>query len=431
MVNRRTIVLVLRSGGDFGMRDVELITRHIRGKWQSSIMPRIICLWDKASMTYELGNITYIPLTNQEPGTWSRIQLYSPEMEQYRPFLYVDLDTAIIESIERVFDLVKDPSMFITLEDLWERGRLATGLVWFPANSKKIKKVWDNYKGKTGFRMDAYLRSVVQPDLYWQMITAHIHDFKPKTGKLLSQVPKGAEIVCFHGKPRIFQASEGSLYVPWVKQYVNTQFEPVVEQKKEILVTVIIPYKTDRGWLQEAINSVPPDVQVLVSQGDGNWPANFNKALPQAKGKYIKFLHEDDMIAPNGITNLVRSLEEQNADFVHAPAFEIYANGNTKQHLYEPAVLYPTLKDMLKTNVIHAASLMYRREVFDKVGLFDETLNTAEEYEFNLRCLKAGLKIGYCPNPVAFYRRHPMQKVRTVPESFKRAERNKVRKQYA
>jgi GT2 family glycosyltransferase len=73
---------------------------------------------------------------------------------------------------------------------------------------------------------------------------------------------------------------------------------------------------------------------------------------------------------------------------------------------------------------------MYRRSVFDRVGKLDETLNTAEEYEFNLRCLKAGLKIGYCDSILAIYRRHEKQKVRVVPKIEKDKEREMVRTIY-
>jgi len=64
------------------------------------------------------------------------------------------------------------------------------------------------------------------------------------------------------------------------------------------------------------------------------------------------------------------------------------------------------------------------------VGKMDETLNTAEEFEFNLRCLKSGLKIGYCETPLAFYRRHPQQKVRVVSKEAKDKEREQVRTMY-
>jgi len=427
-VQTKTIVLVLRSGGDFSFRDVELIARHINGKWKSDIRPRIICLWDKASEVYDLGNIELIPLTNNLPGTWSRMELYSPEMEQYRPFLYIDLDTVIIRSVEDIFNLVRDQSMFITLEDFWQMGKMATGLVWFPAKSEKISKVWEAWK-KTkpeGNRMDYFLRNVIVPDAYWQHLTHSIVDFKPKTGKVLMTVPEDAAMICFHGKPRIHDAAYASISISWVRDYVETVYGAFVTRKR---VTVIIPYKIDRGWLKQAINSVPGWVQLIVSQGEGNWPANFNKVLPQVTGDYIKYLHEDDMLTVNSIIDSVKAIEDQGVDFIHGEAVEIW-EGSTKQYHYKSPTPKVTLEQLLKKNTIHSATLMYRREVFEKLGGFDESLNTAEEYEFNLRCLQAGLKIGYCNSPLAFYRRHATQKVRTVSKAAKTKEREMVKDMY-
>lgn len=419
MKERETILLVLRSGGDFSMEDVQLIARHINGKWQSPVRPRIICMWDKASTHYDLQGFEVIPLQTTLPGTWSRMELYSPAMEQYRPFLYIDLDTAVINSLERLIDIIPDRKKFITLQDFWQVGQLATGLVWFPAESEKIKKVWQSFKAPTGKRMDTYLRTVIQADLFWQNITNTIYDFKPRSRQLLDSIPHGANLICFHGKPRILQA----IGLDWVNHYVQQR---VFFNR---LVTVIIPYKVDRGWLQDAIDSVPKGVQLLLGQGDGNWPANFNKVLPQAEGDYIRYLHEDDMLSPNCIEDSIRTFESTGADFIHGWAEEFYSY-KSDRILYKPKIEHPTLRDMLVKNYIHSATLMYRKEVFEKIGTFDETLWTAEEYEFSLRCLKNGLKLGYCPSVLAFYRRHPQQKVRVVPTVDKDRERTMVRNKY-
>jgi len=184
---------------------------------ESSTPPRIIVLYNIASQSYDLGHITLLPLRSNLPGTWMRIALYGPEMEQYKPFLYIDLDTAIISSIENIFDLVKDESKFITLEDFWQKGQLATGLVWFPSNCKKTQNIWQGFKSVTSKRMDVFIRRGCKPDLFWQQITNTIFDFKPKPGQLLSVLPKEANLVCFHGKPRIFEASN----IKWVKDYIE------------------------------------------------------------------------------------------------------------------------------------------------------------------------------------------------------------------
>ena len=409
------ILLVLKSGGDFGLRDVELISRHINAKWKQG-KPRIICMYDKVSEHYDLGNFELIPLKTDLRGTWSRMLLYAPEMEQYRPFLYVDLDTAIINSLENIFKFVENESMFVVLEDFSQKGRLATGIVWFPANSVVIKKAWDSFTEARGNRMDYYLRTVINKCVFWQTLTDTIADFKPRRGLFLQEVPKNCNIVCFHGKPRIFDAN-----VPWIRQYVN--FKPFPK------VTVIIPFRIDRGWLKDAIASVPEWVQLLISQGEGNWPENFNKVFNQATGDYIRWLHEDDMLTENSIIDAVNAIKEQGVDFIHGNVKELNQNsGNIREwRSPDPGV---TLQHLLKVNPIHSATLMYKKEVFGKVGLLNETLNTAEEYEFNLRCLKAGLKLGYCNSFLAIYRRHDKQKVRVVPRADKDREREMVRKIY-
>jgi GT2 family glycosyltransferase len=432
MDKQRTIVLVLRSGGDFAFRDVELITRHIQGKWQSPVRPRIVCLWDNATERYDLGNIEIIPLTNNYKGTWSRMQLYSPEMEQYRPFLYVDLDTAVIKSLENIFRLVEDESQFIVLEDFWQKDQMATGLVWFPANSEKLKKVWEEWHASSkvqGFRMDNFLRKVIVPDKFWQQLTTTVYDFKPKTKLVLSAIPEDADLVCFHGRPRIFDAAESSLSLDWVRRYVKqTEFE--TEGTKRA-VTVIIPYKVDRGWLKDAISSVPNNVQLLLSQGEGNWPQNFNKALNSAEGAYIKYLHDDDMLTPTCIQDSIRAIETQKVDFIHGNAVQLNMKSGT-QGLWKPLITHPTLRTLVAKNTIHSATLMYKRSVFEKVGLFNESpkVQSFEEYEFNLRCLKAGLKIGYCPTTLAYYRRHPNQLIKTTSRLQRLKYRSEVVEQY-
>ena len=419
MGKKRTILLVLRSGGDFSFDDVQLIARHINGKWKSYVRPRIICLWDKAKEEYKIGDIEILPLRSDLPGTWSRIQIYSPEMEKYRPCLYIDLDTAVINSLEKLIDSIPDETKFITLEDLWQKKRMATGIAWIPAQSEKISKIYSSFRGSTGSRLDRYLREVVQPDLFFQDITNGIGDFKPNRRTLMRDLPSGIDVVCFHGKPRIFQAQD----IRWVKDYINQKEFP------KINVTVIIPYNRDRGWLEDAISSVPAYVQLLPSHGDGSWPANFNKALPQATGDYIRWLHEDDMLTENCIEDSLRTFEQTGADFIHGNAIEFYEY-KTGSFEWKPKIQYPTIKTMLEKNNIHSATLMYKKEVFEKVGLMDESLNTAEEFEFNLRCLKEGMKIGYCNAPLAYYRRHMDQKVRVVLPLHRREEREMVKKRY-
>jgi len=346
-------------------------------------------------------------------------------MEELRPFLYVDLDTVVVKSLEHLIKLVVDPKQLVVLEDFWQKGHLATGLVWVPAGSSQVRAVWDKFEKPTGPRMDSYLRTVLGDRVsFWQQLTRTIYDFKPKSRQYLKTLPGDASLVCFHGHPRVYEAQ----HIAWVKKYIQSPILPPMVEKK---VTVIIPYNRDRGWLKDAVASVPPEAQLILSQGEGNWPENFNKALSKATGQYIRWLHEDDMLTSNCIKDSVRAIEQQGADFIHGKAYEISGDHPEKPpRVFVPRYPHPVWRNLMVRNTIHSATLMYRREVFEKVGLMNERLNAMEEYEFNLRCLKAGLKIGYCDSFLAYYRRHSQQKIRTVPTRDRIREKNEVKALY-
>jgi GT2 family glycosyltransferase len=219
------------------------------------------------------------------------------------------------------------------------------------------------------------------------------------------------------------------MVIDWVKNYVNQSFSGLVPA--EYNATVIIPYKEDRGWLKDAICSIPEGVQILLSQGDGNWPQNFNKALPLAKGEYIRYLHEDDMLAPNCIENSIKAIEEQRVDFIHGNAVEI-TQSTGKQVKWIPKKKIPTVLDLRIKNSIHSVTVMYHRSVFDQIGGFceDNKMKSFEEFEFHLRCLKAGLKIGYCDKVLGYYRRHPKQLIRTTEKTQREIYRTQLVNEY-
>lgn len=191
-------------------------------------------------------------------------------------------------------------------------------------------------------------------------------------------------------------------------------------------VSVIIPYKKDRGWLKQAIASVPRDCELILSQGEGNCQQNFNNGILKSTGDLVRWLHEDDMLAPGSIEHTIKTFYEQDVDFIHGRAKNIGERNET----WTPRYTHPTMAQQMTKNQLHGGTLVFRRDVFNRIGLFDETLVWSEEYEFTLRCLYHGLKIGYCNQMLYYYRRHPAQK--SIADNQKRTENlNKIRSRYA
>lgn len=194
-------------------------------------------------------------------------------------------------------------------------------------------------------------------------------------------------------------------------------------------VSIIVYFKEDRGWLKEAIQSVHNQrydgkIELLTSdliEGHEKMNAsqNLNALIKLAKGEYIRYLSEDDLLPQYSIHLSVESMKETGADFIHGKAVNffgypvIYPEGHIsfsgRVENQEPKLKYPTLEEMLKRNPIHGGTVFYKAELL-KNNPFDETLDCAEEYDLNMNLLKQGYTIDYCNEFLYFYRRHDKQK---------------------
>ena len=168
--------------------------------------------------------------------------------------------------------------------------------------------------------------------------------------------------------------------------------------------------------------------------------ANLNNGVSISLGKYIKVLPDDDELPPNAIKDLVTTIEKLKTAFVFANARELkisYMNGHKiwqlQPRVRKPIMLKPDFKYLWKRNVIHGGTTLYKKDVFLKVGGFDENLQAAEEFEFHLRLLKLKHKIGYVNRVVFHYRIHNEQKSRGTKarwasnQKIRKAEKKKLR----
>jgi hypothetical protein len=68
--------------------------------------------------------------------------------------------------------------------------------------------------------------------------------------------------------------------------------------------------------------------------------------------------------------------------------------------------------DLLLGNPLHVGSVLLRREWQERVGFFDETLRSYEDWDMWLRLTRAGCPTGWVAQPVSLYRFHRAQMTR-------------------
>jgi glycosyltransferase involved in cell wall biosynthesis len=190
-------------------------------------------------------------------------------------------------------------------------------------------------------------------------------------------------------------------------------------------VTVIIPFNKDRGYLKHAIDSVKnqtyKNVELILCKSKDGVSKNINKGFEYATGDVVGYFAEDDLLCAKTIEHVVNGIGDY--DFIHGKAIRFDKETNT---IYKPLLKYPSVKDLIKNNYIHGGTCWYKSHVI-KENRFDESLWTAEEYEYHLRLLSKSYEIGFIDEVIFKYRLHQNQKSIGNLDKEYQAKRNNVK----
>ncbi len=235
--------------------------------------------------------------------------------------------------------------------------------------------------------------------------------------------------------------------------------------KRQPLVSVCIPTYNGERFIAEAISSILSQtysrLEIIISD-DGSrdqtvkiaksfkektsvkiyifvheplgLAENCNFAVYQANGKYVKFLFQDDLLAPDCITKMVE-LAEQNEDiglvfspreicFVDEVAEEdrdlisVYQDFQNIHHAWsnlqpiqwgQALLSDPHLLKHPINKIGEPSTVLIRRDIFDKVGGFDPQLNQLVDLDLWLRIM-GGYQVGFVNQVLSYFRLHTEQK---------------------
>lgn len=182
------------------------------------------------------------------------------------------------------------------------------------------------------------------------------------------------------------------------------------------LVSIIVPCRDTGSTLRESIDaalaqtygnveivvvddgSTDPDTIALlddistvarvVRQPHSGASAARNRAIREAKGKYVLPLDSDDLIEPDYVARAVDVMEQR------ADVGIVYCHADRFGAVEGPWALPDWhLDSMLIDNIIFVTSL-FRREDWEAVGGFDEDLRRgAEDWDFWLRIIGLGREV--------------------------------------
>lgn len=187
-------------------------------------------------------------------------------------------------------------------------------------------------------------------------------------------------------------------------QFLDKTIESVVGQKYSSLEYFII----DGGSTDGSVDMIKKYAKKYpfikwISKKDNGQSEAINKGLKMCKGDIIAYLNSDDTYYPGAIKKVVRYFK--NNDKIKI----IYGEGTHIDERGREIERYNTFlfsESKLKHNCfICQPTLFMRKEVFKKVGFFNEKIHTCMDYEYWIRASKY-FYFNYIPFKIATSRIH-------------------------
>lgn len=186
-------------------------------------------------------------------------------------------------------------------------------------------------------------------------------------------------------------------------QYLKEAIESVLNQTYQNMEVIVV----DDGSIdntREAIKSFD-DPRVIYFFQENKGPAIArNTGIKKTNGKYVAFLDSDDLWLKEKLEKQVDFMEKNSEiGLLGTGCYEVTDKGRIIGKKIFPIKNKILQKDLIKYNPFIQSSVMIKKEVFDKVGLYDEKFRESEDYELWLR-IAENCKIANLVEPLVMKR---------------------------
>ena len=185
-----------------------------------------------------------------------------------------------------------------------------------------------------------------------------------------------------------------------IPTYNHARFLPeavasVRQQQYDPLEIIVVDDGSTDGTA-EIVARLPKPIRYFRQSNKGPASAR-NKGLLAASGDFVAFLDADDLWPP-------RKLELQIAFLCRRPQLGPVLGKIRRIDTQE--ICESILGKDEALGGINLGSGLFRKSVFDKVGLFDETLRYSEDHDWFLRARENGVSMAILSETTLFYRVH-------------------------
>lgn len=196
------------------------------------------------------------------------------------------------------------------------------------------------------------------------------------------------------------------------RPFVHAAVESILHQSFTDYEFIIIEDASTDGSAEIIRSFKDHRIRLITHEQNQGLIPCLNQGIQQAHGQYLARMDSDDISLPRRLELQANYLDAHTSIGIVGTQVEVIdENGLPFPRKKTPAP-FPVSTGMVSWMMLFRCSLahpsvMLRRSVFEKIGLYDTTFLHAEDYELWLRALQNSIKIGNLPQSLLCYRWHP------------------------
>lgn len=195
------------------------------------------------------------------------------------------------------------------------------------------------------------------------------------------------------------------------ESFIRSALESVRRQTVEDWEVIVVDDgSTDAGaTIVEELGTIDRRIR-LIRKANGGVSAARNDALRESRGQFIAFLDSDDFWRSSHLESLLSELTFGGCDIAvgDAVVYDDAARQVVRGRIPSQIQKREFPESLGWANFIVPSMVVMRRGVVDAIGFFDETpaIQHAEDWDFWLRGVAAGMRFGFDENISVYYRKH-------------------------
>ena len=180
---------------------------------------------------------------------------------------------------------------------------------------------------------------------------------------------------------------------------IEKTIQSVICQTYDNIEFIIIDGKSSDKTI-EIINSYKEYITYFISESDEGIADAWNKGIKKSKGSFIQLLNADDYLDEKKIEASINTFKKNNkASFVFGDLFMMRNNNITYKIIGDPQYIS---KIKYKMPRINHPTVMAKKDIYAKYGLFNLSFSIAMDYEWLLR-ITHNQSIGYYSSSICVY----------------------------